>query len=226
MNKRGSKTVRIYYEWESFMLTNFFNFNFIFYYYNWFTVFCQFLPYSKATQLSIYIHIYTHSFSHIIFHHVLSQVIEHGLLCCTAGPHCLSINPKLPVHPIPSLFPLTTTSSLIFVFLFNFKATPMAYGSSWARDYPIYARSFNLLCRLRSIPHLRSNWSTAVGFLTHYATGGTPTCSLVFNSSQFSQPWNEILSILGCSCESWGSNSETWVPLPPAISSKLSLEGA
>ena len=48
---------------------------------------CQFLLYSKVTQS----YIYMYSFSHIIFHHVLSQEIEYNSLCCTAGPHCLSI---------------------------------------------------------------------------------------------------------------------------------------
>ena len=36
-------------------------------------------------------HIYTHSYSHTIFHHVLSQKIGYSSLCCTVGPHCLSI---------------------------------------------------------------------------------------------------------------------------------------
>ena len=72
----------------------------------------QFLPYSTVTQS----YIYMHSFSHIIFHHVLSQVIGHRPLCCTAGPHCVSIlngivciyQPQLPVPPSPSS--LATTS--------------------------------------------------------------------------------------------------------------------
>ena len=50
---------------------------------------CQFLLYSKMTQS----YIYKHSFYHIlfIFHHVLSQETGYRSLCCTAGPHCLSI---------------------------------------------------------------------------------------------------------------------------------------
>ena len=60
-------------------------------------------------------------FFHIISHHVLSQEIGYNSLCYTAGPHCLSIlnasltpsiNPKLPVHPTPSPFPLAKTSLL------------------------------------------------------------------------------------------------------------------
>ena len=54
--------------------------------YTWFTLFCQFLLYSKVTQL----HIYIHSFSYIILHHVSPQVIGYSSLCYTAGPHCLS----------------------------------------------------------------------------------------------------------------------------------------
>ena len=48
---------------------------------------CQFLLYSKVTQSYIDIH----SFSHNIFYHVLAQVTGYRSLCCTAGPHCLSI---------------------------------------------------------------------------------------------------------------------------------------
>lgn len=58
-----------------------------FFSYGWFTMFCQFLLYSKVTQSYVYIP----SFPHIIFHHVLSQVIGYSSLCCTEGPHCLSI---------------------------------------------------------------------------------------------------------------------------------------
>ena len=54
--------------------------------YSWFTVFCQFLLYSKVTQE--YIHI--HSFSHVILHHVPSQVIGYNSLCYTAASPCLS----------------------------------------------------------------------------------------------------------------------------------------
>ena len=43
---------------------------------SWFPVLCQFLLYSKVTQL----YIYMHSFSHTIFHHVLSQVIGFPVL--------------------------------------------------------------------------------------------------------------------------------------------------
>ena len=50
-------------------------------YYNWFTVFCQFLLYSKVTQS----YIYTRSFSHIIFHHVPSQVIGYSSLFYAAA---------------------------------------------------------------------------------------------------------------------------------------------
>ena len=44
---------------------------------SWFTMFCQFLLYSKMTQP--YIHI--HSFSHIVLHHVLSQVTRYIVPC-------------------------------------------------------------------------------------------------------------------------------------------------
>ena len=76
-------------------------------------MFCQFLLYSKVTQLYIYIH----SFFHIILHHVSSQVIIHSSLCCRAGSHCSSTPDAIvciyepqtprPRHSLPS--PLTTT---------------------------------------------------------------------------------------------------------------------
>ena len=71
-------------------------------------VLCQFLVYSKVTQSYIYIHY----FLHIIFYHVLSQETGYSSLCCTVGPHCLSIlntivciyQPQTP-HPSHSLPP-------------------------------------------------------------------------------------------------------------------------
>ena len=59
---------------------------FQFFYYSWFTILCQFLLYSKVTQLYIYIH----SFSCIIFHHVTSEVVGYSSLRYTTGLHCLS----------------------------------------------------------------------------------------------------------------------------------------
>jgi len=61
-------------------------------------MFCQFLLYSKVTQLHTHTHtqiymciyIYIHSFSHIILHHVPSQVARYSSLCYTAGSHCSS----------------------------------------------------------------------------------------------------------------------------------------
>ena len=88
-------------------------------------MFCQFLLYSKGPQS----YPDTHAFSHVISHHRLSQETGHGFLCCTAGPHCLSIlcvinctcYPQAP-RPSPSLpFPSTTTSLLsmsVSLFLF------------------------------------------------------------------------------------------------------------
>ena len=57
---------------------------FKFVYYSRFTMFCQFLLYSKVTQIYIYIH----SFSHNIFPHVASQVTGYSSLCYIAGLHC------------------------------------------------------------------------------------------------------------------------------------------
>ena len=59
---------------------------------------CQFLLYSKVTQSYIYIH----SYSHITSHHGLSPEIGYSSLCCTVGPHCLSILiPNSQFLPLP-----------------------------------------------------------------------------------------------------------------------------
>ena len=63
----------------------FFFFNF--FYYSCFTLFHQFLLYSKVTQPYIYIH----SRSYIIFHYDLCQETGCSSLCYTVGSHCLSI---------------------------------------------------------------------------------------------------------------------------------------
>ena len=72
---------------------------------------------------------------------------------------------------------------------FFLMAAPVAYGSFWARDwfraaavsYPQlgHTRSFNPPCQARawsraSNPHLCRMQASAVGFLTHCATAGTP----------------------------------------------------
>ena len=51
------------------------------FYHSWFTLFCQFLLYSKGTQS----YIYTHSLSHITLCHVPSQGTEHSSLRYPAG---------------------------------------------------------------------------------------------------------------------------------------------
>ena len=89
--------------------------------YSWFTMLCQFLLYSILTQSYIYIH----SFSHTIFHHVLSQEIEYSSLCCTIGPHSLSIlnaavvyvyQPQTP-HPSHSTpLPFGNHKSVLYVY--------------------------------------------------------------------------------------------------------------
>ena len=49
------------------------------------------VPVFAAVQHSDLSHTHIHSFSHIILHHVLSKEIGYSSLCCTVGPHCLSI---------------------------------------------------------------------------------------------------------------------------------------
>jgi len=61
-------------------------------------------------------------FFHTIFHHVLTQDIGHRSLCCTEGPHCLSIPaPNSLSFPLPSPSPLATTILLsISMIYFSF----------------------------------------------------------------------------------------------------------
>jgi len=51
----------------------FFFYDFYFFHYSWFKVFCQFLLYSKVTYIYMYIYIYTHTIfltlSSIMFYH-------------------------------------------------------------------------------------------------------------------------------------------------------------
>ena len=67
-----------------------------------FTVFCQFLLYSKVTQP----HKYIHSFSHIILHHVPSQVTRYSSLCCIAGSQTPSPSHSLPLGNHKSVLPV------------------------------------------------------------------------------------------------------------------------
>ena len=62
--------------------------------YSWFTMFSQFMLYSKVKVTQLYTHAHTHyihSFPHNLFDHVLAQVIGYSSLCYAAGPYCLSI---------------------------------------------------------------------------------------------------------------------------------------
>ena len=111
----------------------FFNNDFYFFQYSWFTVFCQFLLYSKViqshthTHTHIYIYIYIYilyfTFSSIMLHHkwldiVLSAVRQELIAYPLQMQLFASINPRFPVHPTPSPSPLATTSlfskSMIF----------------------------------------------------------------------------------------------------------------
>ena len=86
-------------------------------YYDWFTLFCQFLLYRKVTQSCIYVYIciciytyiYTHSFSHIILHHVLLQVIRY--IVPWLDIEILYSRISLPIHSKCKNFYLLTTDS-------------------------------------------------------------------------------------------------------------------
>ena len=64
--------------------------------------FCCTVKWPSHIYIYIYIYIYMYSFSHTIFHHVLSQEIGYSSLCCTVGPHRLSILSFL-LQAIPTL---------------------------------------------------------------------------------------------------------------------------
>ena len=109
-------------------------------YYDWFTLFCQFLLYRKVTQSCIYVYIciciytyiYTHSFSHIILHHVLLQVIRYIVPCAIqqdliAHPLQMhefsSANPRFPIHPTPPTSSLTNISLSYMSMIFSVLVT-------------------------------------------------------------------------------------------------------
>ena len=52
--------------------------DFNFFYYRWFTVFCQFCALQQNDTVT---HTYTHSFSYIILHHAPSQVMRYSFQC-------------------------------------------------------------------------------------------------------------------------------------------------
>ena len=99
----------------SFSMDNFFLLWF-FSRYSWFTVFCQFLWYSKETQLYIHIYIIFLTLSSIMFHHkwldIVPCAIEQDLIAYPLQmQESASINPRLPVPPtLFSPIPLATTS--------------------------------------------------------------------------------------------------------------------
>ena len=83
------------------------------FYYDWFTVFCQFLLYSKVTKS----HIYIHSFSHIILHHLPLQVIrytapcaiqQNSIACLLHMQQFSSTKPRFPIHSTLSTSPRQT----------------------------------------------------------------------------------------------------------------------
>ena len=90
------------------------------FYSGWFTLYCQFLMYSKVSQSYLYVH----SFSHIILHHVTSQVIRYIFPCAIqqyliAHPFQMqefsSTNPILPIHPTPSPYPVSKHKFVLHV---------------------------------------------------------------------------------------------------------------
>ena len=94
-------------------------FCFLFFNYNWFTVFYHFLLYSKVTRVCVYIYI----FFLTLFSIMSSQVTGNSSLCYTARSHCLFPPDAVvcicqPNTPSPSLslpFPLGNHKSVVWV---------------------------------------------------------------------------------------------------------------
>ena len=102
---------------------------------SWFTMLCQFLLYSKLTQLYTYIHSFLH-----YFHYGLSQDIEYSSLCHTVGSvvcvraHSVS-HFWLFVTPwtVACQDPLSTKCSKQACW--GGSPCPPSRGSSWPRDW-------------------------------------------------------------------------------------------
>ena len=121
------------------------------FYFSWFTMFCEFMLYSRVTWSYIYIHIdvcmyiYTHSFSHIILYHVPSQVIRHSSLCYTRislffHSKCSSLHLLTPYSQSIPLPPPPSYWILYFFFLFPFLGHTCGIWKFHARDW-IWAAS-------------------------------------------------------------------------------------
>ena len=99
-----------------FLFLFFYFYGFYFFHYTWFTVVCQFLPYSKVTQSYVHIYILFLTLSSIIFHHKRLDIVPCAIQQDLIAYPCqiqqfASINPRLPVHltPSPSFSALATT---------------------------------------------------------------------------------------------------------------------
>ena len=89
------------------------------------------------THTHTHTYIYTHSFFHTIFHHVLCQEIRYSFLCCTVGPHCLSI-----LYVIISISqPQTVPCPLAITGLFSLS---MVY----------FTFIYRIICAIFQIPHI------------------------------------------------------------------------
>ena len=105
---------------------------FCFFYYSWFTLFCQFLLYIKVTQPYICMcvciictHIFLLTLSSIMFHHkrldIVPCEIQQDLISYPFQmQYFSSTSPKLPVQPILPCFPASTRlfSKSMSLFLF------------------------------------------------------------------------------------------------------------
>ena len=83
----------------------------------------------------IYKYIYIYSLSYIIFHHGLSQETGYSSLCCTVGPHCLSIlNVIVCIYLLqtPNLFCMSVSlmAEVFEIFLFVRAKAPSAHRGS------------------------------------------------------------------------------------------------
>ena len=153
----GRKILGVFYFWK---------FYFFSFYYNWFTVFCQFLLYSKVTQLYIYIYvcvfcvaspakhlrkyIFFFSHTHILFL-TLSSIMFHR--------NWLDIVPCYRRRILWAIKIWKDIYNYIYIYIlfsFAFRAEPMLYGSSQAsgRIRAAAARLHHSHSNAGSMPHL------------------------------------------------------------------------
>ena len=103
---------------------------------------CQFLQYSKVTQLYIYIYpLFFRFYSHMCHYRVLSRVpcaIQQVLIICFIQ-WCVYVNPNLPVYPhLSPLVTISLFSTSVTPFLLNRLICTVFLDSTYKRYHMIF----------------------------------------------------------------------------------------